>query len=79
MLLKKISKCLRDIGETMLGLVAYDRTKFYAALGDTKEDVFLCVETRKQLFHVKTTCRSTRGKSRCRKIKQDNDRKTIIF
>lgn len=48
MSLKEISKYLRDTKGTMLGLVAYDRTKFYAASGDSKADVFLCVETGKQ-------------------------------
>jgi hypothetical protein len=44
----------------MLGLEAYDYIKFYAALGESKADTFLCVET---------ACRSTRRKSRCKKIK----------
>lgn len=48
MSLKEISNYLRDTRRTILGSVTYDYTKFYEASGDSKANVFLCIETGKQ-------------------------------
>ena len=48
MSLREISKYLRDTRGIRLGTVAYDHIRFYEASGDSKADVFLCIETGKQ-------------------------------
>lgn len=69
MSLKEISKYLRDTKGTMLGSVAYDRTKFYAASGDSKADVFLCVETGKQYIPCENSLQEYQREKQMQKSK----------
>lgn len=47
MSLKDISAYLRGVQGTLAGTVAYVYDKFYAASGNSKADIFYCVETEK--------------------------------
>lgn len=68
-LLKGFSEYLRDTRGKLLRLVVYDCTEFYVASGDSKADVFLCVETGKQYIQCENSLEEYQREKQVQKSK----------
>lgn len=69
MSLKGMSAYLRDAKGTRAGTVAYDYHEFYAASGNSKADIFLCVETSKHCIPCENSLQEYRREKQEQKNK----------